>query len=152
MKDLNLDTTQLDKIKQETVNQQKHLQGKEGELADAKKSLEPLQRKLEELRKAVRGNEARASELETEAKKTSNVADIAQAKKEELWNQAKRAGEGADKQSDRGYLDATKAVGGDVDKAKTLTEKSEKTAAYSQKQGTETVSETTKAKEQHYVS
>ncbi len=37
-----------------------------------------LQRKLEELRKAVRGNEARASELEQEAKKTSNVADIAQ--------------------------------------------------------------------------
>jgi len=30
-------------IKQEQANQQKHLQGKEGELSDAKKSLEPLQ-------------------------------------------------------------------------------------------------------------
>lgn len=34
-----------------------------------------------------------------------------QAKKEEAWEAAKRAGEGADKRSDRGYLDATKAVG-----------------------------------------
>jgi len=32
-------------------------------------------------------------------------------KKEVAWNAAMRAGEGADKQSDRGYLDATKAVG-----------------------------------------
>lgn len=110
----------------------------------------------------MRGNEARAAELETEAKKTSDAADIAQrcahisfwqlvhvtqkecvpsasvqwqfsicyllhrlllfgeslkafcracSKKEVAWSAAMRAGEGADKQSDRGYLDATKAVG-----------------------------------------
>lgn len=36
---------------------------------------------------------------------------MSQAKKEELWHAAKKAGEGADKTTDRGYLDATKAIG-----------------------------------------
>jgi hypothetical protein len=42
----------------------------------------------------------------------SRSTSVLQAKKEEAWEAAKRAGEGGDKRSDRGYLDATKAVGG----------------------------------------
>lgn len=34
-----------------------------------------------------------------------------QARKEEAWQAAKKAGEGGDKTADRGYLDATKAIG-----------------------------------------
>jgi hypothetical protein len=41
----------------------------------------------------------------------SRSTSVLQAKKEEAWEAAKRAGEGGDKRSDRGYLDATKAVG-----------------------------------------
>lgn len=55
--------------------------------------------------------DARAEELSRKAKTVSNEADIAQARKEELWAAAKGAGEGADKTSDRGYVKATEAVG-----------------------------------------
>jgi len=55
--------------------------------------------------------DARAEELTAKAKTISDEADIAQAKKEQLWEAAKGAGEGADKTSDRGYVKATEAVG-----------------------------------------
>lgn len=55
--------------------------------------------------------EMRAEELTEKAKTISDEADIAQAKKEELWHKAMKAGEGADKTSDKGYMEATKAAG-----------------------------------------
>lgn len=55
--------------------------------------------------------DARAEELSRKAKTVNNEADIAQARKEELWAKAKGAGEGADETSDRGYVKATEAVG-----------------------------------------
>ncbi len=42
-------------------------------------------------------------------------------------------------------------AGGDVDKAKSLTEYSEKTEALAKKQAETTTTETTKAKQRHYV-
>ena len=44
-----------------------------------------------------------------------------QARKEEAWKAAMKAGEGGDKTSDRGYLDATKAVGEPLGTALKLT-------------------------------
>jgi hypothetical protein len=55
--------------------------------------------------------EMRAEELTAKAMTVSEEADIAQAKKEELWHKAMKAGENADETSDRGYMAATKAAG-----------------------------------------
>lgn len=53
----------------------------------------------------------RAEELSAKAKTVSDEADIAQAKKEELWHKAMQTGEKADKTSDQGYMKATEAAG-----------------------------------------
>jgi hypothetical protein len=53
----------------------------------------------------------RAEELTAKAKTVSDEADIAQARKEELWHQAMKSGQSADKTSDEGYMKATEAAG-----------------------------------------